>query len=139
MPPRSCTPSNPRRGPARLAALRALVAMVLSVFGAEVAPAGGADPGIDFNRDIRPILAENCFYCHGQDGNKRQADLRLDNRDAALAARAIVPGDPGASSAIERINSTDADVVMPPPSSNRKLTPEQRELLARWIAGGADY
>ena len=139
MPPRSRTPSNTRRSPARLAAARALVAMVLSAVGSEVAPARGADSGIDFNRDIRPILSENCFYCHGQDGNKRQADLRLDNRDAALAARAIVPGDPGASSAIERINSTDADVVMPPPSSNRKLTPEQRELLARWIAGGADY
>ncbi len=98
-----------------------------------------ADAPIDFNRDIRPILSENCFYCHGQDGNKRQADLRLDDRDAALAARAIVPGDPGASSILERIHSTDEDVVMPPPSSNRRLSAEQKALLDRWIAAGAEY
>jgi len=98
-----------------------------------------AEAPIDFNRDIRPILSENCFYCHGQDGNKRQADLRLDDREAALAARAIVPGDPGASSILERIHSSDADVVMPPPSSNRKLSAEQKALLGRWIAAGAEY
>ena len=97
-----------------------------------------ADAPIDFNRDIRPILSENCFYCHGQDGNKRQADLRLDDRDAALAARAIVPGDPGASAILERIHSSDDDVVMPPPSSNRQLSAEQKELLAKWVASGAE-
>ena len=102
------------------------------------APAAGA-ARIDFNRDIRPILAENCFYCHGQDGNKRQADLRLDQRDAAVAARAIVPGNPGASGLLERIHSTDPDVVMPPPDSNRRLAPEQQALLERWIAAGAEY
>ncbi|MBM4022752.1 MAG: DUF1549 domain-containing protein [Planctomycetes bacterium] len=99
----------------------------------------GAETGIDFNRDIRPILAENCFYCHGQDGNKRQADLRLDDRKAAVDAGAIVPGDVGASSLLERICSSDADVVMPPPDSNRRLTPDQKALLERWIAAGADY
>ena len=126
--------------PARLAAYRALFALLLvTIVGPSPGAVRGAEPGIDFNRDIRPILSENCFYCHGQDGNKRQADLRLDDRDAALAARAIVPGDTGASSVIERINSTDADVVMPPPSSNRTLSPEQRELLGRWIAAGAEY
>jgi hypothetical protein len=115
------------------------VALVVVAGGADDTPVRGADTPIDFNRDIRPILSENCFYCHGQDGNKRQADLRLDDRDAALAARAIVPGDPGSSSLLERVHSTDADVVMPPPSSNRKLSEEQKTLLEKWIASGAEY
>lgn len=98
-----------------------------------------AEEPIDFGRDIRPILSENCFYCHGQDGNKRQADLRLDVRQAAIDAGAIVPKDPAASSLIERINSPDHDMLMPPPSSNRRLTDEQKQLLQRWIAEGAEY
>ncbi len=106
------------------------------------AGAAAAEPvptAIDFNRDIRPILAENCFYCHGQDGNKRQADLRLDDRAAAVSAGAIVPGNTGASTALERIRSSDPDVQMPPPTSNRKLSDEQKQLLDRWIAAGAEY
>jgi hypothetical protein len=99
----------------------------------------GAPPPVDFNRDIRPILAENCFYCHGQDPAKREADLRLDRREAAVEARAIVPGNPGASGLLERIHSTDPDVLMPPPDSNRRLSDEQKRLLDRWIAEGADY
>jgi cytochrome c553 len=98
-----------------------------------------ADQPLDFNRDIRPILSENCFYCHGQDGNKREADLRLDDREAAIQAGAIVPGDPGASVVLERIHSTDPDVVMPPPNSNRRLSEEQKKLLDRWIKEGAGY
>jgi len=116
-----------------------VVGVVWAVVLVAFPTAGAADDPIDFNRDIRPILSENCFYCHGQDGNKRQADLRLDDRDAALAARAIVPGDPGASSLLERIHSTDGDVVMPPPSSNRSLSAEQKALLGRWVAAGAEY
>jgi hypothetical protein len=96
-------------------------------------------PALDFNRDIRPILSENCFYCHGQDGNKREADLRLDDRAAAIEAGAIVPGDPGASTMLERIHSTDPDVLMPPPSSNRRLSDDQKKLLDRWIGEGAGY
>jgi len=103
------------------------------------AAAGGDEPRVDFNRDIRPILSENCFYCHGQDGNKRQADLRLDDRAAAMKARAIVPGDAGASTLLERIHSTDADVQMPPPDSNRRLSDDQKKLLDRWIREGAEY
>jgi hypothetical protein len=96
-------------------------------------------PALDFNRDIRPILSENCFYCHGQDSNKREADLRLDDRAAAIEAGAIVPGDPGASTILERIHSTDPDVLMPPPTSNRRLSDDQKKLLDRWIRDGAEY
>ncbi len=103
-----------------------------------VAPLWSQTP-LDFNRDIRPILAENCLYCHGQDGNKRQGDLRLDDRDAAIAAGAVVPGDTAASSMIQRIHSENPDEQMPPASSNRKLSVEQKEILTRWIAEGAGY
>ena len=98
-----------------------------------------ADEPVDFNRDIRPILAENCFYCHGQDGNKRQADLRLDIRDLAIQAKAFVPGNAPESSLISRIHSTDADEQMPPPKSNRKVSIEQQRLLERWVNQGAPY
>ncbi len=94
---------------------------------------------LDFNRDIRPILAENCFYCHGQDPNKREAELRLDVRDAAIKSEAFVPGDAAKSTLIERINSTDADTQMPPPNSNRRLSSEQKKMLERWINDGAEY
>jgi hypothetical protein len=94
---------------------------------------------LDFNRDIRPILSENCFYCHGQDSNKRKAELRLDVRDLALEAGAIVPHDTAASQIIARINSTDPDALMPPPDSNRRLSAEQKEILEQWIAEGAPY
>ena len=94
---------------------------------------------IDFNRDIRPILSENCFYCHGQDPNKREADLRLDVRADALEHDAFVPGNPEASLLIERIASDDPEMQMPPPKSNRRLTDQQKALLGKWIAGGAEY
>jgi hypothetical protein len=94
---------------------------------------------LEYNRDIRPILAENCFYCHGQDANKRQAELRLDVREAAVEKKAIVPGDAAGSELVKRINSADADEQMPPPASNRRLTPEQKKLLEQWIAEGAVY
>ena len=106
---------------------------------APAADSAGEPRPLDFNRDIRPILAENCFYCHGQDGQKREAELRLDDRAAALAAGAIVPGDAGASTLLERIHSTDPDVLMPPPTSNRRLSDHQKQLLDRWIKEGAEY
>ena len=98
-----------------------------------------AEEPINFDRDIRPILSENCFYCHGQDGNKRQADLRLDVREMAIQMGAVVPEDAGASELIARINSDDPDVVMPPPKANRRLSPKQKKLLQRWITEGAVY
>jgi hypothetical protein len=118
---------------ARRVACAALISVLLG-------QAGAAEPApLDFNRDIRPILSENCFYCHGQDPAKREADLRLDVREGAVEAGAIVPGDPGASTILERIHSTDPDVLMPPPDSNRRLTADQKSLLERWIKEGAGY
>jgi mono/diheme cytochrome c family protein len=94
---------------------------------------------VDYNEDVRPILSENCFYCHGPDGNKRKAKLRLDVRADALAKKAFVPGDADASELIKRLSSTDSDEVMPPPDSHRTITPAQKEILKRWIAEGAEY
>jgi hypothetical protein len=105
-----------------------------------LAAAGAAEPiPWDFNRDIRPILSENCFYCHGQDANHRQAGLRLDQRDEAVDYGAIVPHDPEASELLRRVDETDPDLQMPPPGSNRSLTDEQRQMLRAWIAAGAPY
>jgi hypothetical protein len=108
-----------------------IIALLLAV------PAWAAP--LDFNRDVRPILSENCFYCHGQDPNKREADLRLDVREDAVKAKAFVPGDPAMSDLVERIFSTDKDDMMPPPKSHRVLTVAQKETLKRWIAEGANY
>jgi len=108
------------------------------------APALAADlRPLVFNRDIRPILSENCFQCHGQDPAKREGKLRLDERDAAIRPRddiaAIVPGRPGESEMIRRLASTDPTEQMPPPDSHKQVTPVQAELLRRWIAEGAPY
>ena len=99
---------------------------------------------IDFSRDIQPILAENCYHCHGPDAPHRKAGLRLDQRDAAFAGgkselAAIVPGKPDASELILRILSHDPEEVMPSPDSNRKLTEAQKDLLRRWVAEGAQW
>lgn len=99
---------------------------------------------VSFNRDIRPLLSDNCYYCHGFDEKHREAGLRLDVRESALAnndgVRAIVPGDPGKSELWLRIISEDEDEVMPPPKAHKKpFTSEQRELIKRWIEQGAKY
>ena len=103
------------------------------------AQAGRTAEKLSFNKDIRPLLVENCFGCHGADSASRKADLRLDDRDAAVESGAIVPGDPDSSVALDRIFSDDPEEVMPPPSVKKVLTPEQKELLERWIAEGAEY
>ena len=84
---------------------------------------------VSYNQDVRPILAENCFYRHGQDPNKRKADLRLDVREAAVEFGAFVPGKPEESELVTRLFSHEADELMPPAKSNRKLTEEQKALL----------
>ncbi|MFZ4764438.1 MAG: DUF1553 domain-containing protein [Roseimicrobium sp.] len=94
---------------------------------------------IEFNRDVRPILSDNCFYCHGNDPKHREADLRLDIRSDALAAKAFVPGKPDKSELIARILTEETDDLMPPPESHKKLTARQKDVLKRWIAQGAEY
>ena len=99
---------------------------------------------VDFNQEVRPILSDRCFGCHGPDANKRKAGLRLDTAEGAYAAlksgdRAIVPGDLAASAMAQRIDSHDPDEVMPPPSLKRPLTDGERAILRRWIEGGAEY
>src|SRR6185295_14604997 len=94
---------------------------------------------IQFNRDIRPILSENCFRCHGPDKNQRKAKLRLDIREVALEKEAFVPGKPDESELIRRINTTNLDDVLPPVEMNKTLLPAQKKKLRDWIAQGAEY
>ena len=98
---------------------------------------------LSFNRDIRPILSENCFYCHGQDPAHREAKLRLDLPEDAMrerdGVRAVVPGKPDESEMIVRMLSQYSDEVMPPPKAHKQVTPEQITLLKRWISEGARY
>lgn len=98
-----------------------------------------ADEPISFNRDIRPILSDKCFACHGPDKNARKADLRLDHRDSAVETGAITPRNIAESSLVKRIFATDDDLLMPPAKHNKPLTEAQKELLKRWIAEGAEY
>ncbi len=106
-------------------------------------PQGKAQDKIEFNRDVRPILAANCFECHGFDANTRKADLRLDTAEGAFAEHdgviAVKPGDLTNSELWNRISSNDDEVVMPPPESKKTLTAEQKEILRRWIEQGAPY
>ena len=98
---------------------------------------------IEFNRDIRPILSDNCFQCHGPDSKARQGELRLDREEDAVAARkdgsAIVRGKPAESELVRRINHADAAERMPPAESGKKLSAEQIELLRRWVEQGAKW
>ncbi|HAY82326.1 MAG TPA: hypothetical protein DCY79_21170, partial [Planctomycetaceae bacterium] len=96
-----------------------------------------AEP-INFNQQIRPLLSDNCFQCHGPDENHREGHLRLDQAEAAYDS-AITPGKPAESEFVSRITTTDPDSVMPPPDSGKKLTPQQIKLLSRWVAEGARY
>ncbi len=98
---------------------------------------------VEFNRDVRPILADTCFRCHGFDKATRKADLRLDVRDVAVAerdgVRAVVPGKPDESDLWKRIHSTDEDEVMPPGKANRQLSARDKAVLKKWIEQGAEY
>jgi hypothetical protein len=98
-----------------------------------------ADEPLEYNRDIRPILADNCFACHGADSAARKADLRLDQRDAAIEAEAIMAGAPDESELIARIVSDDPELVMPPPETKKTLTDAEKAKLKAWITSGAEY
>jgi Protein of unknown function (DUF1553)/Protein of unknown function (DUF1549)/Planctomycete cytochrome C len=93
---------------------------------------------IDFNHDVRPILAENCFQCHGPDAKKRSGDLRLD-LEADAKKSAIIAGMAADSELVHRIQSTDSESVMPPPSTGKVLTEAQKAILKQWIQEGAKY
>ena len=115
--------------------LIALTLISVSAFAADVP---------DFTRDVRPILARYCFKCHGPDDKARKAELRLDGREFAMkaaesGAHAVVPGKADESELVKRIFSTDEDEVMPPPAAKMPITPEQKEVLRKWVAAGAEY
>src|SRR5687767_2891768 len=98
---------------------------------------------IDYERDIKPIVSDNCTQGHGADENHRQGGLRLDIPAEALkeheGVHAIVPGKPDESDLIARVVTTDKDEIMPPPKSKKTLTAEQKEKLRQWVAEGAEY
>lgn len=125
----------------RLRVALRLALVVLGLFGAaSLVPAGEpAAKSVDFSRDIRPILAKNCWSCHGPDVASREAELRLDDQASALARKAIVPGDPAASKLLTRINATNPARLMPPPESKRSLSERERKLLHTWIQQGGQF
>jgi len=145
------TTASPRSGrrpaPGGLAIrLVILLAFFLACPGVLLTPASqsasAADPAIRFDRDIRPLLSDNCYACHGP--GKQEAGLRLDSAEAAAkpldgGGRAVVPGNAAESEMIARIMATDPDVVMPPPHTKKTLTAAQKDLLRRWIAAGGVY
>ena len=102
-----------------------------------------ASQALDFNRDVRPILSDHCYACHGPDAQKRKAGLRFDQEQAAKADlggyAAIVAGNIADSVLIERVLSEDEDEVMPPPEFKKPLTPDQIEVLKRWVSDGAKW
>ncbi|MFO0845936.1 MAG: DUF1553 domain-containing protein [Gemmataceae bacterium] len=124
----------PKSRISRTAALTLLVTL-----SSAVALSAKEAPGPTYNRDIRPILAENCFACHGPDKAARKGDLRLDIREEVIKSGAIVPGKPAESSFIERLETTNARQLMPPPKTHKKLTAQQKATLRKWVEQGAEY
>ena len=106
-------------------------------------PATSSGPPVDFQRQVRPILSDNCFLCHGPDKGTRMADVRLDIKEGAFATRKngaiIVPGKPEDSLLIKRISSDNPGFRMPPPFAHKTLTPAQIDTLRRWVAQGAPW
>lgn len=111
------------------------------LLGAATNPSSG--PPVNFQRQVRPILSDNCFLCHGPDKGTRMADLRLDIREGAFATRkdgvVIVPGKPDESLLIKRVLSDKAGYRMPPPFAHKTLTQEQKDILRRWVEQGAPW
>ena len=137
-------PTQHRSGPGICAAWAAALACSLALRPGPVLGAGAASQPFrpEFDRDIRPILAENCYPCHGPDANKRKAKMRLDRQANAFGALPngdvpMVPGDPARSKVIERICTKDSDDVMPPAQSGKKLTEQQIAWIRGWIRDGA--
>ncbi len=118
-------------GSLRLVTAFTLLALTSAAARAQTGP-------VDFNRDVRPILSNNCFACHGPDEKVRKGKFRLDTREGALEV-AVVPGKPEASSLIKRLTTKDAEEAMPPAKFGKKLTPREIELLTQWVKEGANY
>ncbi|MDA9856712.1 PSD1 and planctomycete cytochrome C domain-containing protein [Rubripirellula sp.] len=116
--------------------LSVLIVLLATIAGMAVDARAGE---LRFSRDVLPILAENCFACHGFDEAAREADLRLDTKQGAFESGVVVAGNPKASPLIERINSNDPSDQMPPPESGKQLTEAQREILQQWVLQGAEY
>ncbi len=130
----------------RICAIFFLVVAAIGLFEGCSSNDKGRSNAVSYNFDIRPILSDNCYACHGRDDNARKAELRLDTPGGALKALkdhkdrfAIVPGKPEESEVIKKITATEADERMPPPESHRSLTMEQINLIADWIKQGAPF
>ncbi len=131
--------------PTQRPALAILLGIATVVLGGPLL-CDGASPllnKVDFNRDVRPILSDNCFPCHGQDAHERKAKLRLDTERGSRmdlgGHAAVVPGDVEKSELVRRIFATETDDRMPPPDSHHVLTGHQQDLLKRWVAEGGKY
>jgi hypothetical protein len=112
---------------------------LLALLAVVALPATARAADIDFNRDVRPILSDKCFACHGPDEKHRKAKLRLDVEEVALDRGAVVPGKPADSTLIERITAAKEDERMPPVKTGKKLTAAEVEILRKWIADGGKY
>jgi Protein of unknown function (DUF1553)/Protein of unknown function (DUF1549)/Planctomycete cytochrome C len=123
--------------------LQVVLPVCLALCCAAISARAADSAAVQFNRDILPILSDNCFQCHGPDEKRREAGLRLDLEASAKEIKegkgAVIPGKSGESELVRRIFSGDADAVMPPPTSQRKLTAQQKQLLRKWIDGGAEW
>ena len=119
--------------------MRPSLRLTLLILAALVQPLCVADEPVSFTRDVRPILSDTCFACHGPDEEKREADLRLDVAESAMESGAISSGEVDASELWNRITSDDPSDVMPPPEFHKQLTEAQRGLIRQWIEAGAKY
>jgi hypothetical protein len=133
----------PAKGPLYRAQRLSLV-LLTGCLSLAASPAANPPARINYNRDVSPILSENCYACHGPDHGKRKAGLRLDQRESALATlksgnHAVVPGDLANSELVRRISTTNQDDRMPPVESGKSLTPEQIETLREWVKEGATW
>ena len=118
--------------------MRGIVPLIITLVTCTTGTHAHADDELSFNRDIRPILSDTCFFCHGPDAEHRKADLRLDIEEIAKQD-AIEPGNASVSELIARITSNDPDELMPPPESGKHLNQKQIDLLKRWVDNGAIY
>jgi mono/diheme cytochrome c family protein len=119
-------------------------ASIVALLSLTVAPISAQDDKMDFGRQIRPLLAEKCFACHGLDGETRATDLRMDTNDGLFAMLesggvGIVPGDLDKSLIYQRLTSEDEDERMPPAEAEKQLSEEEIDLVRRWIDQGAEW